>query len=87
MAEPSFWQEGERRLEEVVSRPVPANDDKDGRQSGGGLVLRVPFRVASAPAAPLTAGELREIVAELPDDAEVILTLEVLARPRLEPQE
>jgi hypothetical protein len=85
MAEPSFWQEGERRLEEVVSRPVPASDDEDdGHQSGGGLVLRVPFRVASAPAAVLTAGELREIVAGLPDDAEVILTLEVLARPRLD---
>ena len=84
MAEPSFWQEGERRLEEVVSRPVPANDDEDGPQSSGGLVLRVPFRVASAPAALLTAGELREFLAELPDDAEVILTLEVLAHPRLD---
>lgn len=82
MAEPSFWQEGELRLDEVVSGPVPASDDEDGHQAAGGLVLRVPFRVASAPAALLTAGRLREIVAGLPDDAEVILTMEVLARPR-----
>jgi hypothetical protein len=84
MAEPSFWQEGELRLEEVVSRPVPANDDEDGHPPGGGVVLRVPFRVASAPTAVLTAAELRDIIAGLPDDAEVILTLEVLARPRLD---
>jgi hypothetical protein len=62
---------------------VAASDDEDGHQSSGGLVLRVPFRVASAPAALLTAGKLREMVAGLADDAEVILTLEVLAHPRL----
>jgi hypothetical protein len=82
MAEPSFWQEGERRLEEEVFGPVLAGADEDGHPSVGGLVLRVPFRVASAPVALLTAGGLREMVAGLPDDAEVVLTLEVLARPR-----
>ena len=46
-------------------------------------MLRVPFSVASAPAALLTAGKLREMVAGLAGDAEVILTLEVLAHPRL----
>ena len=84
MAEPSFWQEGQHDLDQAVFGPVgqPPGGGEGGQQSPRGLVLRIPFRVEPAPAARLTARQLREMVAGLPNDAEVVLTLEVWAPPQ-----